>query len=212
MFTIYDISMTIKEDMQVWKNYEHKKMSITKDSTLQTGTTNESRINLNVHTGTHLDAPLHILADGAAIDAIPLERLVGPARVLDLTGASPSIGAEHLRPFAIQPGEWILLKTKDSFNDSGNFDREFVYLNAEGAAYLAERKINGVAIDALGIERDQPGYPTHKTLFQANILIVEGVRLKDVPPGNYTLVVAPLKLEGVDGAPARAFLLGKGNG
>lgn len=212
MFAIYDISMTIKEDMQVWKNYDHKKMTITADSSLETGTTNESRINMNVHTGTHLDAPLHILENGATIDTIPLERLVGPARVLDLTDVSPSIGAEHLRPFAIQEGEWILLKTKDSFNDSGNFDREFVYLNAEGAAYLAERKINGVAIDALGVERDQPGYPTHKTLFNANILIVEGVRLKDVPAGNYTLVVAPLKLEGIDGAPARAFLMGKGIG
>ena len=210
MFRIYDISMTIKEDMQVWKNYEHKKMSISRDSSLETGTTNESRIHMNVHTGTHLDAPFHMLKDGATIDAIPLERLVGPARVLDLTDVSPSIGPEHLQPFAIQEGEWILLKTKDSFNESGNFDREFVYLNAEGAAYLAERKINGVAIDALGIERDQPGYPTHMALFRADILIVEGVRLKDVPAGNYTLVLAPLKLEGIDGAPARAFLVGRG--
>lgn len=208
MFRIYDISMTIKADMQVWKNYENKKPSITNDSNFQTGTVHESRINLNVHTGTHIDAPLHVLENGATIDTIPLERLVGPARVLDLTSVDLSIGREQLEPFAIQRGEWVLFKTKDSFNNSGEFDRQFVFLNADGAAYLAEIGVNGVAIDALGIERDQAGYPTHKTLFNANILIVEGVRLKDVPAGNYTFVLAPLKLEGIDGAPARAMLLG----
>lgn len=205
---IYDISMTIRPDMQVWKGYEHKKPSITNDSNFQTGTTHESRINLNVHTGTHIDAPLHVLENGATIESIPLERLVGPARVLDLTGAEPSIGRAELAPFAIQRGEWVLFKTRDSYNESNEFDKQFVFLNEEGAKYLAEIGVNGVAIDALGIERDQPGYPTHKTLFTANIIIVEGVRLKDVPAGNYTFILAPLKLEGLDGAPARAMLLG----
>lgn len=210
MRRIYDISMTIKSDMMVWKNYDKKKVAITNDSNFQTGTVHETRINLNVHTGTHIDAPLHVYEDGATIDTIPLERLIGPARVVDLTQVSPSIGRQHLEELGLQAGEWVLIRTKDSFNNTSDFDREFVYLNAEGAAYLAEIGINGVAIDALGIERDTPGYPTHKTLFDAGIIIVEGVRLKDIPEGRYTFILAPLKLEGIDGAPARAILLEEG--
>lgn len=207
MNKIYDVSMTIHPGMMVWKGYEKKKAHFSIDSDFQTGTVHETRVSLNVHTGTHLDAPLHVFEDGATIDSIPPERLIGPARVVDFTNVTPSIGKEHLASLDLQKGEWLLIKTRDSFNETDDFDREFVFLNAEGAAYLAETGINGVAIDALGIERDQQGYPTHKALFNADILIAEGVRLKDVPEGRYTFVLAPLKLTGVDGAPARAFLL-----
>lgn len=208
MKILYDISMTIHPDMMVWKNYEKKKAHFSIDSDFATGTVHETRINLNVHTGTHIDAPLHVYENGATLDDIPLERLIGPARVVDFTDVSPSIGREHLEPLGLKPGEWLLIKTTDSYNETNEFNREFVFLNAEGAGYLAETGIRGVAIDALGVERDQPGYPTHKALFDAGILIVEGVRLKDVPEGRYTFLVAPLKLKGTDGAPARAFLLG----
>lgn len=209
MSAIYDISITIRPDMQVWKGYEKKKMYLTNDSNFETGTTHESRINLNVHTGTHLDAPLHIIDGGSTIESIPLERLVGPARVLDLTDVKYEIGRGDLERFAVQPGEWLLFKTRNSQRDElAEFDAEFVFLNASGAEYLAEIGINGIAIDALGIERNQAGYPSHKAFFNNNMLIVEGVRLGHVPAGNYTLVVAPLKLEGIDGAPARAFLIG----
>lgn len=204
---VYDISMTIHPDMMVWKDYEKKKAHFSIDSDFQTGTVHETRISLNVHTGTHLDAPLHVFENGATLDSISPERLVGPARVVDFTSVSPSIGREHLEPLDLKAGEWLLIKTTDSFHEGPPFNREFVFLNAEGAAYLAETGINGVAIDALGIERDQPGYPTHKALFNADILICEGVRLKDVPEGRYTFVLAPLKLQGVDGSPARAYLL-----
>jgi len=208
MKILYDISMTIHPDMVVWKNYEKKKAHFSIDSDFATGTVHETRINLNVHTGTHIDAPLHVYENGATLDDIPLERLIGPARVVDFTDVSPSIGREHLEPLGLKPGEWLLIKTTDSYNETNEFNREFVFLNAEGAGYLAETGIRGVAIDALGVERDQPGYPTHKALFDAGILIVEGVRLKGVPEGRYTFLVAPLKLKGTDGAPARAFLLG----
>lgn len=210
MGKIYDISMTIHPDMMVWKNYEKKKAAFSIDSDFQTGTVHETRISLNVHTGTHLDAPLHVFENGATIDSIPPERLIGPARVVDFTNVSPSIGREHLEHLGLAAGEWLLVKTTDSFNETDTFNREFVFLNADGAAYLAEIGVNGVAIDALGIERDQPGYPTHKTLFNAGILIAEGVRLKDVPEGRYTFILAPLKLTGTDGSPARAFLIAEG--
>jgi arylformamidase len=205
MPTIYDISMTIEESMQVWKNYEAKKPSIKNVQSLDDGKPNESLLTMNVHTGTHVDAPLHMLAGGDTIETIPLERLVGPARVLDLTHLKGHITKEDLVPFAIQPGERLLFKTTSSLSEE--FDMEFVFLREDGAKYLADIGVGLVATDALGIERAQAEYPTHRTLMRNDVIIVEGLRLKDVPAGNYTLVIAPLKLTGIDAAPARAFLI-----
>ncbi|KIL36262.1 cyclase [Cohnella kolymensis] len=202
---IYDISMTIEETMQVWKSYEHKKPSITNVQNHSQDKPHESQLNMNVHTGTHVDAPLHMIANGETIETIPLERLVGPARVLDLTHLKGFITKEDLLPFAIQRGERLIFKTSSSYSEE--FDVEFVYLRADGAHYLAEIGIGLVATDALGIERAQPEYTTHRTLMRNGIIIVEGLRLKEVEAGNYTLVIAPLKLTGIDAAPARAFLM-----
>lgn len=202
---IYDISMTIEESMQVWKSYEHKKPVITNVQNHSQGKPHESQLNMNVHTGTHVDAPLHMIANGDTIETIPLERLVGPARVLDLTHLKGFITKEDLVPFAIQRGERILFKTSSSFSE--DFNVEFVFLREDGAQYLAEIGVGLVATDALGIERAQPEYPTHRTLMRNGVIIVEGLRLKEVEAGNYMLVIAPLKLTGIDAAPARAFLM-----
>ncbi len=207
MFKIYDISMTIREDMQVYKNKAEKKPSIQTMQDFTNAKAFESRISLDAHTGTHLDAPLHMIEGGETIETIPLEDLVGTARVLDLTGVEDGVGRSDLEPHGIQRGEWILLKTRNSFSEE--FDFNFVYLKEDGAQYLKELQVKGVGTDGLGIERAQPDYGTHRTLFRNNILIVEGLRLKDVPAGTYFMVIAPLKLHGIEAAPARAFLLGK---
>lgn len=206
MFKIYDISMTINEQMQVYKNTAEKKPVITNVSNFSNASAHETIVSLNVHTGTHLDAPLHMIEGGETIESIPLTDLVSTARVLDLTHVEDGISRSDLEPFAIEQGEWILFKTKNSFSEE--FDYNFIYLKADGAVYCKELQIKGVGTDALGIERSQPDHETHKTLFENHILIVEGLRLKDVPAGTYMMVIAPLKLEGIDGAPARAFLLG----
>jgi kynurenine formamidase len=99
----------------------------------------------------------------------------------------------------------VLLKTKNSLQDQ--FDFSFVYLEKSGAAYLAQKKVRGVGIDALGIERDQPDHETHKTLLGAEIWIIEGLRLGDVPEGSYILAVMPLKVKSVEALPVRAALL-----
>ncbi|GIP40866.1 cyclase [Paenibacillus sp. J31TS4] len=206
MFKLYDISMTIQPGMQVYKNKEEKKPEIRTVQSHAEGKPHESRLSLDTHTGTHLDAPLHMIADGATIETIPLESLVGTCRVLDLTHVEDSIGRADLERHGVQPGEWLLFKTRNSLSEE--FDFEFVYLNQEGAAYLSEIGVRGVGTDGLGIERAQPGHVTHKTLMNAGALVVEGLRLRDVPAGTYFLVVAPLKLTGIDAAPARAFLIG----
>lgn len=203
---VYDISMMIEEGMQVYKNKPEKKPAIETMQDFTTATAFESKLSMNVHTGTHLDAPLHMIEGGKTIETIPLEHLVGPARVLDLTAVEDGITRADLEPFGIQPGEWLLFKTRNSYSEE--FDFEFVYLKQDGAEYLCDLKVRGVGTDALGIERAQTGHPTHKSLFRNDIYIVEGLRLKDVPAGNYFMVIAPLKMQGIDAAPARALLIG----
>lgn len=202
---LYDISMTVHEGMPVYNNKAEKKPVISVRQDFSKAKTYESNLSLDLHTGTHLDAPLHIFPDGARIESIPLERLFMPCRLLDFTHLKEKITEDDLRNKGIVPGDFILLKTKNSWAEE--FDPEFVYLEQSGAAYLAKQKIKGVGIDALGIERGQPDHETHKLLFQADIVILEGLRLKEVPEGSYTLYALPLKLRGVEAAPVRAVLL-----
>jgi Predicted metal-dependent hydrolase len=206
MQRIIDISMTIHEGMQVYKNKDEKRPKIYNTSNHETGKVHESRIDIDVHCGTHVDAPLHMLAGGETIETIGLEQLVGPARVLDMTHVDDAITKDDLVPHGIQRGERILLKTKSSLTDE--FLMDFVYLREDGAQYLIERGVTLVGTDALGIERAQPEYTTHRPLLRNRIVIVEGLRLAHVEPGSYWLVIAPLKLTGIDAAPARAFLIG----
>lgn len=205
MVKVYDISMPIVEGMPVYKNKPEKQPKIRVVQDFDTATARESRVDLDVHTGTHVDSPLHMLPDGGTMETLPLDRLVRPCRVLDLTDVSEGITQADLEKFDIQAGEFLLFKTKNSFKEE--FDFEFVYLAEDGARYLVEKQVQGVGIDALGIERSQPGHPTHKNLFRADILIIEGLRLKEVSEGKYFMVAAPIKLVHTEAAPARVVLL-----
>lgn len=204
MYKIYDVSMTIEESMAVYKNKEEKKPRIRVVQDFDTSSARESRVDMDVHTGTHVDSPLHMLPDGGTMDTLPLENLVGPCRVLDCTKVESGIGRKDLEAYEVSAGEFILLKTRNSFRD--DFDFEFVYLTADGAEYLAALGIRGVGIDALGVERSQPGHPTHKTLFRAGVIIMEGLRLQAVAEGSYFMVAAPIKLRETEAAPARVLL------
>jgi arylformamidase len=111
----------------------------------------------------------------------------------------------HIQKYEIQPGDFIFLKTKNSLEDT--FNAQFIYLSAEAAQYLVERDVEVVGADALSIERNSPGHATHHVLLENGILVVEGLRLKEVPEGEYTSVIAPLPIVGGDGSPARVLLI-----
>lgn len=146
------------------------------------------------------------MAHGSPIENTGLDKLVRPVRVLDLTNVEDKITRLDLENFRFGAGDFLLLKTKNSYVDV--FDFEFVYLERTGAAYLVEREIAGVGIDALGIDRSQADHATHKQLLSNEIVIIEGLRLGDVPAGDYFMVALPLKLQGVEAAPARVILFG----
>ncbi|WP_102026290.1 cyclase family protein [Salirhabdus sp. Marseille-P4669] len=204
MAKMYDISLPIYKGMPVYKNKPEKQPEF---QTVTNGHVTESRLSMDAHTGTHIDAPLHMINDGETFESIDLEQLIGDAKVFDLTDVETGISAQDLEKFQIEEGDFVLFKTKNTFDEAFNF--EFIYLAESGARYLAEKGVRGVGIDALGVERAQEGHPTHKTLFQNNIIVIEGLNFKDVEPGTYHMVAAPLKLVGIDAAPARVLLFEK---
>ncbi|UAL47285.1 cyclase family protein [Sutcliffiella horikoshii] len=199
---VYDVSSPIYTGMPVYKNKPEKQP---KQTTNTNGYVTETRLELDVHTGTHVDAPLHMVVDGETIETLPLDKLVGPCKVFDLTGVEDRITVKDIEGLDIQKDDFLLFKTKNSFDEEFNFD--FVFVAEDAAAYLAEIGVSGVGVDALGIERSQEGHPTHKTLFANDVIIIEGLRLKDIAEGEYIMCAAPLKLSGVDASPARIVLM-----
>ncbi len=212
---LYDISMAIEPGMAVYKNKAEKKPLIETMRDFSKDTVYESRLGMDMHTGTHIDMPLHMIPSGDTSDYWSPENMFTACAVLDFT----DLPADHITSYDLQqkeesmqnsglaPGLYktVLLKTKNSLEDE--FKASFAYLDKSGADYLVKKEIVGVGIDALGIERNQPGHETHKTLLGSGIWIIEGLRLKDVPEGVYILAVMPLKIMKVEALPARAVLL-----
>lgn len=201
---LFDVSMPVQKGMSVYKGQEERQPAVEQIRKMAVDGVNESVITMNLHTGTHIDAPRHMLEDGEGMESLDLRQLLGSCRVLDLTDVEVAIGERDLGRFDIREEEFILLKTRNSFSEKLLGD--FVYLDASGARYLADRKIRGVGIDSLGIERDQPGHETHRTLMGRGVVILEGLRLKDVEEGEYGLLALPVSIKGADGAPARVVL------
>jgi arylformamidase len=202
---IYDISMNINPEMAVYGNIIENRPRIQTIQDHSTGVTHESEITMNLHNGTHLDAPLHMIENGRTLDSLALHRVITPCKVIDFTSIVERISDKDLARVDIHSGDFLLFKTRNSYQDQ--FVSDFVYLDRSGAAYLRDQAISGAGIDSLGIERDQPEHETHKILFGAGIVILEGLRLKDVEPGEYFLFAAPLKIDNVEAAPARAVLV-----
>ncbi|MGH9023398.1 MAG: cyclase family protein, partial [Acidimicrobiia bacterium] len=173
---------------------------------------NVSELRLGSHTGTHVDPPRHFLDDGAGVDELSLEALIGPALVVDLTYAGGPLGPDDLDALDVPPGtERLLLKTSNSAlwaEPRPTFPDRYVALSPEGAAWVVGRGLRLLGTDFLSIERKgAPGHPTHVALLCAGVVVVEGLDLSKVSPGPYTFVCLPLRVAGGDGAPARAVLL-----
>jgi len=201
---IHDISLEIKEDMAVWKDRGSKKPKISITAEYDKIGVNESRIDMDLHSGTHADAYFHMLKNGKKMKEISLDKFVGKCRVLDLTDVKDKITTEELKKFDIRKGERILLKTKKRVENK--FDFKFPFVDKNGAEYIAKRKIRTLGVDSLGVERDQPGHDTHKILFENDIAIIEGLDLSKIKEGEYFLVAIPLKINR-DAAPLRAILI-----
>lgn len=197
--------MTIEPSMPVWKGRAGKRptFTITRDFLDGQGA-RETHLSLDMHTGTHIDAPLHFIPGGQAVDGISLSRLIRPVRVFDYTQVSEAIMPKHLDESQIGRGDFVLFKTRNSLEEI--LETDFVFISSKAAERLVELGVAGVGVDALGVERDQADHGTHRALLGAGVIIIEGLRLAEVVEGDYWMIAAPLKISNVEAAPARVLL------
>lgn len=171
-----------------------------------------SLLELGVHTGTHVDAPVHFFRGGNGIDDLLLDDLIGPARVVHFPDAS-IITAQDLARAEIAPGERILLRTRNStYWTSDTFVEDYTHLDTSAARALAEQRVRMIGIDYLSIGGGEDGPEVHRILLSAGIIIVEGLDLSGVPAGHYDVVCLPIKIAGGDGAPARVAVRARSDG
>jgi arylformamidase len=206
----YDISVAITPATPVWPG--DPPITLERVSKIEEGgEANVTRIGFTAHTGTHVDAPYHFIPDAETLDKIPIKAFTGRAYVLHLPDVD-LITADILKDSGIPPRtRRVLFKTRNSdywARGESEFQEDFVALSADGAEYLVKRGVKLVGVDYLSVAPYGDARPTHEVLLQAGVIIVEGLNLSEVSQGRYTLFCLPLKLIGVDGAPARAILVG----
>lgn len=202
-----DISVPIYSGMVHWP--DNPAVRIDRIQDLSRGdAANVSKLELGVHTGTHMDAPLHFFAHGAGLDEMPLDATVGPARVIHISHPRMILPAE-LEAHRLRAGERVLFRTRNSERcwKNNHFVEDFVYISAAAAQFLAQRQVRTVGIDYLSVGGYvHDGVETHQILLSAGIWLIEGLNLAAVEPGAHELVCLPLRIVGADGAPARAIL------
>jgi arylformamidase len=201
-----DISIPLDANTVAWPG--DRAFESSRECALEAGAEcNLSAFAMSAHLGTHIDSPLHYLAGGDSMDRLPFGAVIGPARVIEVRAAQ--VGAEQLAPHAIQPGERVLLKTPNSDREwrTRPFDAAYAHLTAGGAEHLAARRPALIGIDYLSAgPPGEGGAEVHRILLQAGVWIVESLDLRALTPGDYDLICLPLRIAGIEGAPARALL------
>ena len=205
---IIDISVPVEDGMPIWPGSVGVKLTWTQR--LEDGDfSNNSRLDCDVHVGTHIDAPLHFIEGGASAAAAPLDALVGPAYVADLPGLA-IVAAHELDQLAVPPNtERLLLRTRNSqlwADGVQQFRTDYTALTEDAARWVVNRGVRLIGVDYLSAQRYQDGPEVHQILLEAGVVIVEGLNLSHVRPGTYELLCLPMRLVGAEGAPARAVL------
>lgn len=201
-----DISTPLRDGMLVWPGDDRVRVEQT--MSLERGDPyNLTRLNMSAHTGTHMDAPRHFLRAGAGMETMPLDVMLGPARVVDVEDEE-AVRARHV-PADLAPGARVLFRTRNSteYLARPDFVEPFIYVARDAAEALVRARVALVGIDYLsvgGFHHDL--LETHEILLGAGIWVLEGIVLTPVEPGEYELACMPLLIPGADGAPARAML------
>jgi arylformamidase len=201
---IIDISLPIRPGMIVYEG--DPEVHLERATSIADGATaNISRLDFGVHTGTHVDAPVHFIEGAGGTDALPLDVLVGDAYVVDATEVEGALDQAALERLALpERAERLILKTQNSkLWDLDEFSHDFMRLTGDAARFLLTRGVRLVGIDYLSVGDEE----AHVELLRAGVVPLEGLDLRHVEPGPYRLVCLPLHLVGADGAPARAVLI-----
>jgi len=206
-----DVTIPLKNGMVVWPN--DIKVEIERRHSIERGDmANNSAIHFGVHTGTHMDAPLHFIATGKSIDQLPFDTAIGLARVIEIND-KVSIKTEELKRHNIKQGERILFKTVNSHRcwETDDFVKDFVYITGKAAQFLVDAGVILIGVDYLSVgspldpERAK-SLDTHQILLGAGLWLIEGMNLSSTSPGNYNLICLPLRLMDTEGSPARVIL------
>ncbi len=203
---IYDVTVPVSEKLIAYPGDPQIKIKRQSVIGQKNAKYNLSVITLGSHSGTHIDAPFHLLEDGTKVDRLPLEMLIGRARVVEIT--SPRIDEIVLQEFDLTTEVRLLFKTRNSYLWSRNeFVKDYVYLTIDAARYLIQEGIKLVGIDYLSVDKaDSEELEVHRELLKAGVVIIEGLDLREVEAGDYELLCLPLKIHDGDGAPARVVL------
>ena len=204
---IYDVTRTLVSGMPTWPGEAGPELTPIKRMAAG-DPADVSHLGLGVHTGTHVDAPKHFIAGGGGAESLPLDALIGAARVVAIRDRY-EIRPEELEEARLEGVERVLFRTRNSEEWSDrNFREDFVSLGPDAAQWLTNHGAKLVGVDYLSVDAFTAPEPrTHLILLGAGVVIVEGLDLRLVPPGEYSLYCLPLKLAGADGAPARAVLI-----
>ena len=203
---LLDVSVPLRQGLPTYPNnppFELQPIQRIADG----GTANVSRLVMGTHTGTHVDAPFHFFDDGIGVDELPLELLIGRARVVEITGRG-GIAAEDLQQAGLREDLRVLFKTSNSaLWNSDTFHEDYAHITDSGARFLVEQGVKVVGVDYLSVEQfKKPGAPAHRTLLSNGVIIIEGLNLAEAEPGMYEMYCLPLPVTGGDGAPARVIL------
>ena len=209
MTKIWDISLPVDEGLPVWPGDPQ----VTRERFMAIAwgdPANVSRLACGVHVGTHVDAPVHFVEGGAAVERLPLDVLIGPALVVELPDVH-AIRPDDLESLNLPKATTrLLFKTRNSLLWAAGhqeFREDFVALTPDAARWTVQQGLRLVGVDYLSVQRFHDPEPlTHRILLEAGVVIVEGLNLHEIEPGAYEFTCLPMKLVGSDGAPARAVL------
>ncbi|MDD3014151.1 MAG: cyclase family protein [Candidatus Gastranaerophilales bacterium] len=203
MEKIFDVTLTLKENITVYPddptfNIEYLAKTVTDGYNL-------TKIDLCSHTGTHIDAPAHFIQDGASIDELPLDVLIGKVLVLDFTNVD-FIDLQNLKSIDLDKYKRILFKTSNSnILEKNIFSKNYTYITPEAAQYLVKKDIRLIGFDYYTIDKYNSNNLSHKILLKNNVIIIETINLNGINAGEYELIALPLKIK-AEGSPARVIL------
>jgi arylformamidase len=202
-----DVSVTVRHGMPHWPG--NPPIVLERVMDLGRGDDcNVSRLAMGVHSGTHMDGPVHFIHEAPGLDEMPLSATMGAARVIEIDDPR-EITVSEISRHGLQAGERVLFRTSNSTRcwHSDAFVEDFVSISEHAAVHLAETKVQTVGIDYLSVGGYRSGgAEIHRILLRAGIWIIEGLDLSRVTGGRYEMICLPVKLHGSDGAPARAIL------
>ena len=205
---IIDISTPLSERMPVWPETPHPRFTLI--SSMRDGDcANDTKVEMSIHSGAHIDAPSHFLAGGKSIDKIPLETFIGPVFVAYLPKVK-KISSRELMKLKIPNGiTRVLFKTSNSslWKKPHVFRKDYVGLTEDAARWIAERHLKLVGVDYLSVADFSETAPVHKVLLKRGIALLEGLDLREAREGVYQLIALPLFIPNAEAAPTRAVLL-----